>query len=694
MNLKSERNWAIKTIKELQHEPIAFELDPAGGHIREWWRSKIAESDVFILLINSEISWPVFDEVETARRHRKRIFVFAKNKEYILRQENKSLHNLNFSEGALGRFYDFILSIKFKEFKGRNDLRKEIIGAIASISPKLTSVPDFLIVPDSELQRIRALYVPPTKKFEKALSIIESRRFLIITGPPHVGKTAMAYYLLSLAKERYNLDAIVRCTEYRDINLLFNQQNIGILIDDPFGKVRFESTGMGQYIDEVYKKFAIYSKEDKEKKNFVVVTSREEVFGEALLSTKVSEVPQDTLVTIIQEGDYSTNDLIKILHNHLSYYADKNSIGREQSALVKKYAHKIVKALRFPHNIGFFVENFAKDLTPENIDTAIENAGKIKEEVEKWYSRLDEKKDTEVKYFIFITALLPDSDPLKLERFYKGFIDRVNKQYNMNLSKPPLNHMRNKCSVYITENGLVNFKHPSYLEGVINKIRKQQIDDLTLFLAYIQPIIVQPVSPFMPLASQRQSGDVWDVIHVLRVSAGVVPDHSLNLIENLMKSAKERGILPDVFGVIERIGEVNPESVLPLLEELAKLDQDDLRYYTMRVLDKLSRIEPKKTFVCLKELAKSKAWWLRPYIANMLAKIGIDDPEMVLPVLKELLIDGTHYGKSSCVEALITLGHKWPSKVIPVMEQLSCARGNRLKYASEWVAAEVRKKTV
>jgi len=687
MCLENERKWAIDTIEELQHEPIAFELDPAAGHVKQWWRSRISDSDIFLLLIDSDISNPVFDEVETARRYRKRVFVFAKDEDRVLRRNGKSLHNLNLSDHDLKRFYGFITNTKYKAFQNQNDLRTEIIRVIASLSPKLSGIPESLIVQDWELQRINALYVPPIGKYEKARNIVESNRFLIIAGPPHVGKTSMAYFLLSFLKEKYNLDVIVRCTEYRDVNLLFREKHLGVLLDDPFGKVKFESTSMGQYIDEVYKGFA---KKEEDKRNFVILTSRAEVFEEARENTRINEMPPNIIVQILQEGDYSTDDLVKILCNHLDYCLDRNMINHEEYALTQAHAQRIVKSLRFPHNIGFFVENFVKGLTTQNIETVIENAGKIREEVEKWYNRMDKDKDYELRFFVFTAALLPDSEPSAIDRVYDAFIDKINTDRKMKLAMPPISYMRSKCSTYITEVGLVNFRHPSYLEGIINAIRKQQSDDLILFLRCIEPIIMKPVSPFQPLSSQRLTVSIWDAIHVLRVSASTLPDYSLKLLENLMKNAKERGIIADIFGIIEQIGQASPASILPLLEELAKIDDDDLRHHTMHAMNKVSEIEPDRTLASLRKLVHSKAWFTRPYVASILGEIGIDNPDAVLPILEELMLDRIHYGKSDAAEALIGLGKKWPSKVTPLIQKLAKRKDKQLEYSIEWIIGELQ----
>jgi len=689
MNLQDERKYTIDTIKELAHEPLVFEDDPAAEHVRKWWRSKIASSDIVILLIGSEVSPAVFDEIETARTLRKIIFVFARDKKYILREKGKSIRNLGLSDTEFKRFYEFLATTKFKECKNLDDLKGEITKAIASIPPKLHLVPEPIVIQNWELEQVRKLYVPPIEKYESAKRILENDKFLIIAGPPHVGKTTMAYFLLSLEKERFNLDTVVRCTEYYDIRLLFGQQNIGILVDDPFGKVRFESTSIGQNIDDVYRKMKDKHEKNQEKPNYVIVTSRENVFEEAREDTKLNEIPKDLIVQISQEGDYSTDDLIKIMENHLNYHLERQAINQNEFALAKAAGQKIVKVLRFPHNIAFFVENFVNGLKAENLEGAIVAAQKITEEVEKWYVGFDRKKEYGLKYFIFTAALLPDSHPYALQAFYEAFINGLNTNRRMGLFLRPIKYMRNRCSPYITEIGLVNFKHPSYLEGVINQIEKHQTDDLVLFLNCIRDVLTQPLSPFIPMESEKRTVNIRDGIHVLRAAARIVPTHSLSLLSDLAKNAKERGVLGDLIGTIEQVGLVDPRSALPLLERLAEMHY--AYQSTMRVLGKISEIEPDGVLACLEKLFKNREnWFLTPYTTSILGKIGRHNPDKVLPLLERILLDGPQYGVSSAMKTLVTVGRECPSRIVPALRRISQKRGSDLKYSLEWAFEELK----
>ena len=689
MNLKKEREWAISTLRKIGHEPVAFELSPAGGHIKEWWRTKIRTSDALILLIYNEVSLAVYDEIETARECGTKIFVFPRDETFLLAKNGKQLSELGLSKREFERFCGFVTGQKFKMFQDEKDLRREIANALASIPIKKYSIPDYLIVEENELQRIRELYVPPQAKYRDAQEILESTKFLVIVGPPHVGKTSMAYFLFSDLREKHNLDVITRCTEYRDIDMLLAQRNIGILVDDPFGKIKFESTGIGAYVDEIYKKMVQKhesSKTDKPNENFIVVTSRENVFKDALINTRVNEIPKNQRIQIIQEGDYSTDDLTRILDNHLNYYLERKMINKKGAMLARVNSSKIVKRLRFPHNVDFFVERFVKDLTAENLDESIEGAAKIKEEVDKWYAHLDTENFRELKFFVFTAALIPDSEPSVFKEIYRAFINELNKEREMRLAKLSVTELRNKCSVYVTETGLINFKHPSYLDGVLSQIQKTQSEELVLFMKCIRRLL-KPVSPFIPAASQNLEISTWDLIHVLRVSASVIPEYSLPLVDSLIKDAKERNMLTDVFGIIGQLSYANPKGILPLLERVAKLDDYDIRLHAMKSISNIAKTNPNIILDTLKRLIKSEAFWLKTYIISDLEMIGLKNPDLVLEILEE--IAGTpNYGSSSAVDSIIKIGHKWPLQVLPIMERLIRTNPQR-KILVEWLNPEI-----
>jgi hypothetical protein len=181
------------------------------------------------------------------------------------------------------------------------------------------------------------------------------------------------------------------------------------------------------------------------------------------------------------------------------------------------------------------------------------------------------------------------------------------------------------------------------------------------------------------------------MIHVLRISANILPDYSLPMVEDLMSDAKERHILPDIFGIVGQISYVDPGSILRLLERFAVIDDYEIRNLTIVAFESISRVDPYIVLDSLKRLARSQAWWLKPHIASILGKIGGDNPDITLQLLEELATEGAEYGRSDAISALMTLSQKWPAKIVPVLNRFSKKRNCKSKYLTEWVNEELRK---
>jgi len=102
----------------------AFEYAPASAdQLEESYLSKVQECDLFILLVGEDISEPVKREYETAVEHSKRCLVFVKR---MGRGKARSAQAEEFVQ-RVGQ--------KYKEFKNRPDLKRQVLKAVVSASP-------------------------------------------------------------------------------------------------------------------------------------------------------------------------------------------------------------------------------------------------------------------------------------------------------------------------------------------------------------------------------------------------------------------------------------------------------------------------------------------------------------------------------------------------------------------------------
>jgi hypothetical protein len=209
-----------------------------------------------------------------------------------------------------------------------------------------------LEISEKELDRIKKIYVPPLN-YERARKILKDKKFLIIIGPPHTGKTTTAIHLLLELKEELAIDKILKCSTYEDFETIDDSSsNILILLDDPFGGSMYER---GDIVNIITEELMPVSE-----KKYILLTSRKQVFDVAKRKTKLGErYINDNLIELKQEGSYSDKNLKEILKKHMLYAKEK--LSAEQIQLVELNENIIISELRFPHNIERFVDVHLKD---------------------------------------------------------------------------------------------------------------------------------------------------------------------------------------------------------------------------------------------------------------------------------------------------------------------------------------------
>ncbi len=133
--------------------------------------------------------------------------------------------------------------------------------------------------------RIDDIFVPP-QCYEKIKEKLEKERIVIITGPPELGKTYTAvrllweYYLNDFKPKWYLGEELIERKDSRqkliEIQRELKQDNI-IVFEDPFGKIEYENR------DNLERMIGfLFNFINKQKKGYVIITSRIEVFKKLL----------------------------------------------------------------------------------------------------------------------------------------------------------------------------------------------------------------------------------------------------------------------------------------------------------------------------------------------------------------------------------------------------------------------------
>lgn len=655
IKLKEERRWVKSAITSMgrNFEPILFEDEPADSkHIKKWWREKIKDSNFLVLIIEKELSAAVFDEFKTAKEYGLETFVFPKGK-YLNNQELKVINcpenNLFVSDKDLGWFYENLG--KYKSIENEEQFKNEIRNAISQKLEVSEGLPKSLRSStikddDSELKRIKEVYVKP-KTFNEAEKILNKKKFLMITGPANVGKTTMAYFLSSKLKENFEAFRILKIERER-VSELKELSHSVIFFDDVFGKAEVEKRYADQFQD-------IQKLKDN---NYLILTTRKEILDELKnYRTRFGEYPEsmikDHVIEIEQEGSYSNEDLFQILRNHLNYYQKIGKIDEKEVEFANQLKGLIIFELRFPHNYEVFVREQLKKISKGEIDIeqAIDNAKHIKRVAKNWFEHIDLNK----KYFVFTVALFPGFDEERFERIYLKIIKDLKKRHG-DLLEEDLDYLRQQTSSYITESKKIDFKHPNYLEGVREGLKRCKRD------------LIEVLPTFKQLTKEKV---FRDVIAVNLGEFGYINiTEALEILKKIAKYKKSSASWY-VANSLGKIGKIKPDLILEKLKEWTKEEIFGVRWAVADSIGKFGKLKPKKALEILRELAEDERAPVRNAVARSIGEIGIAIPEKALKILKELTEDESPVVKATVAISLGNIGKFKPKEALKIMRKLA-----------------------
>ena len=664
---KERRDLAKEAIEELgdNFKPVLFEYEPPDSkHIKDWWRSRIkGENTKFmVLILNDTLSAAVFDEFRNASEYGVRTFVLLINEKFVL---NEKLRTINYPESGLvisdddlGWFYRAIKSQKIKEIKEEDEFKKDIRNAISQHLDVSPEVPhelknNILSKDDPELKRILKVYVKPIE-YDNAYSILDKNRFLVITGDANIGKTSMAQHLADRMRSEHNLARIIKIDEGRiDIGLFRNLKKSAIIFDDAFGKSNFGDSGdYSGNIDDIMGL--------RESNNFVILTTRKQILDEVKRrQTRFTEYYQNikgNLKEFSQEGSYSDDALREILEKHLNYYYETGKISDGEVAIARENTGKIINNLRFPHNIDILVKEELKKATEglKGLDDAIEAAKHIKIIAKSWFLNLEVNK----KYFVFTVALFPIFAEKTFDRVYERITEALRRRH-VGLTTEDPNALRMHTAAYITETGIIGFRHPNYWEGVREGILEECRRDL-----------VDVFPALKELAKDNDSDVRWEVVGALRVIGMIKPYETLPVLKELAKDNDSRVRMAVTFA-LGMIGRVKPDEILPVLKELAKDKDSDVRWVVADALREMGKVKPDEILPVLKEQARDKDLDVRWGVAGALREMGKVKPDETLSVLNEWAKDNDSHVRETAANALGLIGENKPDETIPVLKELA-----------------------
>lgn len=202
----------------------------------------------------------------------------------------------------------------------------------------------------------------PTDSYNKSLQILDSHGFVVLTGPPEMGKTAIAR-MIGLAKLGENWECY-ECHRPEDIfKISRNETGQVFIVDDAFGSTEYRPEIAQEWAQDMDKLLRTVGK-----KRWLIWTSRPAMLNAALKRMHLQGCaenfpkPGDVLV---DAKTLSTNEKALILYRH----AKAAHLDESAKLLISKHAKEILKNPHFtPERVRRFIEK-----TLPRIDPTIED---------------------------------------------------------------------------------------------------------------------------------------------------------------------------------------------------------------------------------------------------------------------------------------------------------------------------------
>lgn len=452
--LAQERAAGIATLREVGAIPIAFEHEPASPkHWRDWWRGWIPCCDGIVVLLDRTLRDAVCDEVLTAETNRVPIFAFVRGSIDVL--SDRTLEkDPGVSDQRADEFYACLSAPKIAPFADVDDLVSAVRRAVVeddSLSSRLFE----------ELERIRETFMPPSQ-YEECRALLEDHGVVIITGPPHIGKTATAaMVVLEQLNSRRDV-RFFRLAEPSDIEKLSQVNRAAVLWDDAFATVEADAERASRVV-ECLERTARSPHERR-----VVVTSRLSVLQElATQPGRFSEVcDRLPVVEIDPASAYDEEALATILERHVEWAAahpsNHGEVGEPQRALVADSRSEVVRRLQFPHNMHVFCTAQLPSVTDEgSLWEAVADAQDIKQCVKQWALA---QADAE-QLLLLLMSLVDTTDVNRALRLAQlagcGWVDSFSPESNLSAI----------CGMYFHNQDSYGPGHPSYGEAVVELVK-------------------------------------------------------------------------------------------------------------------------------------------------------------------------------------------------------------------------------
>lgn len=307
--------------------------------------------------------------------------------------------------------------------------------------------------------------------YSKAINLLNSNFFCIISGIPGIGKTTMAEMLcLYFCKFGYEFIQIRKLKDF--FSLLKKGEKQIFYYDDFLGATQFEEK---EEFDDYTKILQILNQSTK-----FILTTREYIFNQGIQqSEKLSSL--DGKSSVLKLSDYSPFQKAQILYNHL--YFSNIPVNFCKFIIENKRYNKIINHQNYsPRLIEWMTKTGAREyenLSPENYYKSfianLNNPKKI------WDKAFNQHISRECKYILYTLYFLNDN--IYIDDLRKISFLWLNKS-NPSLSRSEFTDIFNQSLselensfIVISKKGnenFISFHNPSLIDYIRGKISENQ----------------------------------------------------------------------------------------------------------------------------------------------------------------------------------------------------------------------------
>ncbi len=412
----------------------------------------------------------------------------------------------------------------------------------------------------------------PTGSYYAALTALRQHSFVVLDGPPEMGKTAIAR-IASLAQLLIDEWQVVECKTSDDFFAAYKRGARQVFVaDDAFGRTEFDVIRGRSWEGDLPKIMRLL-----DKRHWLVWTTRKHILTRALREIDLADAARDfpdPAEVIVSAEDLTVEEKARILYRH----AKAAKLDEPLKEIVKGNAEAIVEDDHFtPERIRRFVaealpelrdliaaEELSEERVSEEIAEAIRNPTA---RMRKAFAKLQDSH----KWILFAlleydSAARPDRLKLVYER-HRGAVSAG--EFDTALDDLTGTFVRREAILpSLTDRDHVNWIHPSYRDLVIDEIA----DDFAVQKDFIQNLSLNGIglalsdaggntgSRRLPLVRSPDSWaaigvrctDIatkdsdWHVGRLLRILASVV---GMDEIEDVDKE-RAQGLLSSVCAAV------------------------------------------------------------------------------------------------------------------------------------------------